>query len=285
MHRAFVVGAILGSMSFPRPGPAQTEIGVDLELASAHVWRGLTMTNRPVAKPAAYAAISLGNVSVTVGGWGNIDLGRYDNLTDHISESGGGSAFNLAEFDPYAEATFPLGRATITGGIVGYLYPNEEDAPNGFRLLTGDANTVELYGRVGFDAPLSPELSIYYDVDKVQGAYLEGSLSYSVAASEAVSLELGAAAGFSAGQDISNDLDEMSRFDDDGFTHIDLSAGVPFTAGSVSITPVLHFLVNGDDRTRITSPTSFDTDVKLWGGVSLSWYSAVDDEGESAEGQ
>ena len=285
MLRAIVVGAILGCMSFPRPCPAQTEMGVDLELASAYVWRGLTLTNRPVAKPAAYAAISLGNVSVTVGGWGNIDLGRYDNLTDHISESGGSSAFNLAEVEPYAEATFPLGRATITGGMVGYLYPNEEDAPNGFGLLTSDANTVELYGRVGFDAPLSPELSIYYDVDKVQGAYLEGSLSYSVAASEAVSLELGAVAGFSAGQGISNDLDERSRFDDDGFTHIDLSAGVPFAAGPVSITPVLHFLVNRDDLTRITSPTSFDTDVKLWGGVSLSWSRAVDEEAETAEGQ
>jgi hypothetical protein len=38
----------------------------------------------------------------------------------------------------------------------------------------------------------------------------------------------------------------------------------------VSITPVVHFLINGDDATRLTSPDE-QSDVKLWGGVTVSW--------------
>jgi hypothetical protein len=87
--------------SYTVPVHAQTEVGVDLGFSSAYVWRGLTRTNKPVAQPAVYASIPVGNASVTLGGWANIDLGKYDGLTDDISESGGSSSFNFAEFEPY----------------------------------------------------------------------------------------------------------------------------------------------------------------------------------------
>ena len=70
-------------------------------------------------------------------------------------------------------------------------------------------------------------------------------------------------------------------------THLDLSAGVPLTAGVFSITPVLHFQISGDDFTKFTSPTD-ESDVKLWGGVSIGWSNAVEEErgggGRSREG-
>jgi hypothetical protein len=277
MQRATVlVGTLLLASVTTQAVPvqAQTEVGVDLGLFSSYVRRGLTMTNKPVAQPAVYLSFPTGNASITVGGWANIDLGKYDDLDHDISESGGSSALNLAEFQAYAEASFPVGRATLTGGVIGYIYPNDEDAAAA-GLLTRDANTWEIYGKVGFDAPLSPELSVYYDIDKIKGAYIEGGVSYSLAASENVSVDLGAIAGLSAGQGISDDPDESANFSDDGFTHLDLSAGIPFIAGSLSITPVLHLVVNGDDFTKFTSPTD-DSDVKLWGGLSLSWSRALD---------
>ena len=260
------------------PAAAQTEIGADLGLYSSYVWRGLSLTNKPVAQPAVWAAIPAGNASVTVGLWSTIDLGQYDDPDDDISQSGGSSSFNLAEYDPYAEVSFTAGKATLTAGGTAYVYPNDEDAP-GAGLLTSDFNTVELYGKLGFDSPFSPELSLYYDVDKVDGAYIEGGVSYSLGASEKVSIDLGALAGFSAGQGSDPDAAglpqaEFFNFYDDGFTHLDLSAGVPFTAGAFSLTPVLHFIVAGDDFTKVTSPTD-DSDVKLWGGVSISWSRAL----------
>jgi hypothetical protein len=104
--------------------------------------------------------------------------------------------------------------------------------------------------------------------------------------SEKASLSLGALAGFNAGQDA--DLDENGvpqadffNFADDGFTHLDLSAGVPLAAGAFSITPAVHFVINGDDNTKITSPSNLDKDVKFWGGVTISWsksYGAAAEE-------
>jgi hypothetical protein len=58
---------------------------------------------------------------------------------------------------------------------------------------------------------------------------------------------------------------------------------VPLTAGVFTITPVVHFQISGDDFTKFTSPTD-ESDVKLWGGVSISWSNAVEEEAEATEG-
>jgi hypothetical protein len=280
MQRARVGGAafvLIGALAGATPGHAQATFGVDLDLFSSYVWRGLSLTNKPVAQPAVWVSFPAGSASITAGGWSTIDLGKYDDPNDDISESGGTSSFNFAEFDPYAEVSFPAGKANLTGGVTAYIYPN--DFPPGTVGLNSDFNTVELYGKVGLDVPLSPQLSLYYDVDKVKGAYIQADLSHSLPASEKISIDLAAAAGFSAGQGQPDDLlsDELFNFADDGFTHLDLSVGVPFAAGPVSITPVLHFVITGDDFTKVTSPSNIDAGSKLWGGVSLSWSNEVEE--------
>jgi len=254
-----------------RAAQAQTEIGAQLDLFSSYVWRGVTLTNKPVAQPDLWVSFPAGNASITAGGWANIDLGKYDDPDDDISESGGLSAFNLAEFNPYAEVSFGAGKATLTGGIVGYIYPN--DTENG---LNSDFNTWELYGKVGLDTPLAPELSLYYDIDKVKGLYVEGAASHSVPLGPSHTLDLGGVVGLNLGQGI--DDDESFNFDDDGLTHLDVSAGVPLTAGTFSITPLLHLQLSVDDATKFHSPSSDGSDVKLWGGVSIGWSNAVEEE-------
>ncbi len=287
MQRANVsASALLLVGALAAPVQAQTEAGVDLGLFSSYVFRGLSLTNKPVAQPAVYVSIPAGNASITVGGWSNIDLGKYDDANDDLSESGGASSFNLAEFDPYAEVSFPVGKATLTGGILGYIYPN--DIPAGSVGLSSDFNTVEVYGKSGLDVLLSPQLSVYYDVDKVKGAYVEGSVSHSLPASDKVSVDLGALAGFSAGQDA--DLNaagepqaDFFNFIENGLTHVDLSAGVSFSAGALSFAPALHFVINSDEATKVTSPSNFDSDTKLWGGVTISWSTALAPQPETTE--
>jgi Bacterial protein of unknown function (Gcw_chp) len=292
MKRANVLGAALvvaSAVATATPAAAQT-VGADLALFSSYVWRGLSLTNKPVAQPDLYVTFPAGKASVTLGGWANIDLGKYDNPEKDFVESGGSSAFNFAEFDPWAEISYTVGKATLTGGATAYIYPNKATAP--LPAFTSDFNTVEVYGKVAFDAPLSPKIAAWYDVDKVKGLYVEGSVSHSLPLGEKNSLTLGALAGFNAGQDANFDSNgvpqsEFFNFSDNGFTHLDLSAGIPLTAGSVSINPAVHFLVNGDDFTKSTSPTKTH-DVKVWGGVTLSWsksYGAAAEEegGETSE--
>jgi hypothetical protein len=262
---AAAVLAVVASAS-ARTARAQATVGADLGLFSGYVWRGVSLTNRPVGQPNVYLAFPAGNASVTVGGWANVDLGRYDD-TDHFSQSGGVSSFNLSEFDPWAEVSLPVGRATLTGGVVGYLFPNDFGATDAF-------NTWEVYGKVGLGLPLSPKLAVYYDFDKVNGAYIEGSIGHSLPLGSSLSLNLGALGGLSAGQAEASSPDELNNFFENGFTHLDLSAGVPVSAGIFSITPVVHFLVNGDEVTKFTSPGNA-SDVKLWGGLTISWSRAL----------
>ncbi len=285
MQRVKVFAALLlgaGLCTAPERAVAQAEIGAQVDLFSSYVWRGLSLTNKPVLQPDVWISFPAGNASITVGGWSSIDLGRYDDLDNDISESGAISSFNYAEFDPYAEIAFPVGKSTLTFGATGYIYPNDGDSPdiaNDFGLLTSESNTLELYGKAGFDILLSPEVSVYYDVDKIKGAYIEAAASHDLQLGENLALSLGALVGFSAGQGISDDPDESSNFDDDGPTHFDFSAGLPLTAGVFEITPVLHLVVGVDDRVKITSPTN-TSDAKLWGGVSIGWSKAL---GEAPE--
>lgn len=262
---AAAVLAVVASAS-ARTARAQATVGADLGLFSGYVWRGVSLTNRPVGQPNVYVAFPAGNASVTVGGWANVDLGRYDDADD-FSQSGGVSSFNLSEFDPWAEVSVPIGQATMTGGVVGYLFPNDFGA-------TDDFNTWEVYGKVGLAVPLNPKLAVYYDFDKVNGAYIEGSVGHSLPLGSSLSLNLGALGGLSAGQAEADAPDELNNFSENGFTHLDLSAGVPFPVGIFSITPVIHFLVNGDEFTKLTAPED-ESDVKLWGGLTISWSRAL----------
>jgi hypothetical protein len=254
---------------------AQTTLGWDAAVFSSYVWRGLTFTNKPVLQPDLYLTFPLGNASFTAGGWANIDLAKYDGSND-LSESGGTSAFNVAEFDWWGEFGVPVGKATLTAGATGYIYPNPKSA-SGFN---SDINTIEVYGKVALDVPLSPKVSAYYDVDKVKGLYVEGSVSHGFPVGPQ-SLTLGALAGWTGGQEQNtDDASEAFNFADNGLTHVDLSASMSFSAGSISITPSIHGVITGDDFTKITKQNALDTGFKLWGGVTISWSKAFGGKAE-----
>jgi hypothetical protein len=280
MQRANLVVAALfvtGTLACATPGHAQVTVGADLGAFSSYVWRGITYTNKFVLQPDLYLTVPAGGASFTAGGWFNIEPGKYNGATD-ISEGGGQSSFDVAEFDWWGEVSYPVAKVTLTGGATGYRFPNNAGFTKAF-------NTVEVYGKAALDAPLSPKLAVWYDVDKVKGAYFEGSISHSFPATEKVSVTLGALAGFSAGQGAK--AGELNNFVDDGFTHMDLSAAVPFEAGPLAFSPALHVVITGDENTKftkidpITGPNS--KDVKLWGGVTISWSKALGKEPETTE--
>jgi hypothetical protein len=275
MKRAIVLGGLIAAVAGTQAASAQVTVGWDVAGFSSYDWRGTRLTNKPVLQPDIYLTFPAGAASLTVGGWANIDIGKYDGASD-ISESGGTSAFNFAEFDPWAEIAFSVGKATITGGATAYIYPN----PSTCGCLNSDFNTVEIYGKVGLDAPLSPKLAAWYDVDKVKGLYVEGSVAHGIPLGTAT-LTLGALAGFNAGQGAK--AGENANFVDDGLTHVDLSAAVGFSAGPLSITPAFHFVINNDEATKVTKFTSTGVnqkDTKIWGGVTISWSKAFGGKAE-----
>lgn len=270
--RAFVVGASIAALvAATETAQAQTTLGWDAAVFSSYVWRGVSYTNKPVLQPDLYLTFPLGKASFTAGGWANIDIAKYDGSSD-ISESGGTSAFNLAEFDWWGEVAIPVGKLTLTPGATGYYFPNDA----GF---TKASNTIEVYAKAALDAPLSPKLNAYYDVDKVKGLYIEGSVSHGFPVGPQ-SLTLGALLGYNNGQQFKGSTDKSFNFYDKGLTHLDLSASMGFSAGALSITPSIHGVIGIDDATKVTKPTALDTGFKVWGGVTISWSKAFGGKAE-----
>jgi hypothetical protein len=272
MKRSLVLGGVLAALASAPPATAQTTIGWDAALFSSYVWRGVTYTNKPVLQPDLWVTFPLGKASLTAGGWANIDIGKYDDPNNDLSESGGSSAFNFAEFDWWGEIGVPVGVATLTAGVTGYHFPNDV----GF---TSDLNTIEVYGKAALDVPLNPKVSAYYDVDKIKGLYLEGGVSHGLPIGTNT-LTLGALAGWTGGQEVNtSEPNELANFLTDGITHIDLSASLGFSVGSLTITPSVHGVFGQDRITKFTSPTS-ESDFKVWGGVTISWSKAFGGEAE-----
>ena len=264
--RALVVGGAIAALALAQPATAQTTVGWDAPVFSSYVWRGITVTNKPVFEPDLYLTVPIGKASFTGGGWLNIDIGKYSNASSDLSESGGTSAFNVAEFDPWAELDIPAGPTTLAAGVVGYVFPNKACATCAF---TSANNTWEVYGKVSLSSPFNPKLSGYYDVDKIKGLYVEGSVSHEFKLGPTFPLTLGALAGWTGGQEVS--ATEPGNFADKGLTHVDLSASSSFTAGVFSITPSIHGVITNDKFTKVTKPTATNTGFKIWGGVTISW--------------
>lgn len=264
-----VLGLATLATGLPGALPAQVTLGADAGVFSAYVWRGLSLTNRPVLQPDGWLSVPVAGGSFLLSGWANVDLGRYDDASDELSEGGGTGSLNVTEVDLTAEYGHGLGGG-VTGavGAILYLFPNDA----GF---TDDLNTTEIYGRLqASKLPLAPKVTVWYDVNKVKGAYIEANLSQGLPI-KALPVTIGATAAFSAGQAVNrSDPSEVANFKDNGFVHGDLYATASITAGPVSIAPAVHFHVCRDDFVKVTSPTS-TSDAKLWAGFTLSWSRAL----------
>jgi uncharacterized protein (TIGR02001 family) len=248
------------------PAAAQMSVTADAGFASAYVWRGVSLTNRFVAQPDLYLTVPASGGSVVLGGWSNMDLGRYDGAGE-LSEGGGISSPDVTEIDLWAEYGHAL-RPGLTGtaGVLTYLFPNTAGLTNAVN------RTVEVYGKLQAGGlPLAPKLAAWYDVDKVKGAYLEASIVQPVKAVRGFPVTLGALAAFSAGQDVNrSDPAQVANFARNGLTHVDLSATGALAAGPVTIAPTVHLYLLNDDFTRVTEPGT-TRDVKAWAGLAFTW--------------
>lgn len=255
--------------------PAFT-IGADLALNSRYMFWGLTLSNKPVWQPDMYVSWN----GFTAGVWGNFEIDDQSSASDRTT---GGDRTGNTEIDYWLEYAGGLGSADAKIGVVrwtfhedntGTLAPfaTQESFPG---LDNGpDIDSTEIYAAVTFsEAPLSPNLTLYYDIDLYRGLF--GWVAFSQGFDiKGKTLTLGALGGFTNGQDNIGDKD-IPLFADEGVTHVDLSASLAFTAGAFTITPNAHLQFNYDDATRITSGTETDNDVVFTFGATIAWSQGI----------
>lgn len=162
---------------------ASAEVSTSFDLASAYVFRGVTYNDGPVFQPGIEAS-GLGLPeemgALAVGAWANYDIGDY------------GGTLNSSEFseiDWYASYTLPsmVDGLDVSLGYCEYTYPNAAATAD----KEGSIGLGYAIGEVGLGA------TAYFNVGGGDtDFYYELSAEYGYDLSDAVSLSVGATAGY-----------------------------------------------------------------------------------------
>lgn len=268
-HKVMVLALLAASVGTETLA-GQAQVKGAIGTYTGYVFRGVTLTNRPVFQPAMNLIFPVGKVEFNFGGWANVEAGRYNGPRD-LSQAAGGASLDVTELDWTGEGVFSVGSASMAFGFIGYRFPNPAATSP---VFNPSLNTFEVYSRLGLKAPLSPTVALYYDVSKIKGAYLEATLGRTVPVGR-TAIQLGGLAGWSAGQDAQLDGQGVPgvafyNFEANGLTHVDLNASVGMTIGGVGFTPSVH-VVYGHDRFAKLTSVGKEQNVKLWLGGTMSW--------------
>lgn len=152
-------------------------VALDATFLSAYVWRGQVLNDERVFQPAA--TITKGAFSLST--WGNY------NLTDRVT----GESGDFSEIDVTASFTCKAGPVGATAGVIEYVFPNQTAAGAAVQ------GTRELFLTLSFpDWVVVPSVSVYRDVDEVDGTYAVAGLSWTAAMGDKVALTLSGSIGY-----------------------------------------------------------------------------------------
>jgi uncharacterized protein (TIGR02001 family) len=203
---------------------AEATVGADL--ASAYVFRGVTLNDGLVVQP----YIEVSGLPVDLGVWANYDVDDYD---------GNANDGQFSEIDLYASYALPLPIevASFSVGYTEYTYPGSGGDAEVTTAPDGTATAESTFGEsdrevslgAEVNAPLSPAVTVYYGLDGgIDGdVYVEAGLGHELEVAEGLALELGATLGY-----LSPDAEDA----DDGFSHWTASASLGYKILSAGVT-------------------------------------------------
>jgi len=247
-------------------------LGLDATLSSPYVWRGVTRANGWVVQPEGFVSLRAGGGFLSGGAWASYELGSAG--PNDLSDLGTGGA-GLAELNYWGQATWSLG--LVQAALGGIRYTFRGTAPSAGR--TRADNTTELYVELrGTSKYVVPGVALWLDVDRVRGAYVEGSVTVPVLANPLakpfVALITRATVGYTVGQ-------EGAYFARAGVTHVDFAASSDLTLRPLRVPTVLrlegHVQFSTDDATRPTSarPSEARRSGKLWAALALRFFPPI----------
>ena len=225
------------------------DVEADLGVGSAYVWRGMVLNDELVMQPSL--TVVAGNFSFNV--WGNFDLTDRDGAA---VDSG-----NFSEVDLTISWTHSFDKVALDIGVINYMFPNAG--------LT-NSDTTELYVSASLDVVLEPSLTIYYDIDSIDGYYASLGIGHTFAVSDKTEIGLSGSYAFA---------DSGFR---DGYFGVDSSGAVDLAAGinvSVAINDAVGFSVGvvhstlSDSDIEIAAAAIYadDSDTTLSTGFSFGW--------------
>ena len=216
-------GIFSGASAEETKGPS---VSADITVASKYVWRGLVLTDDPVLQP----SLTVDYKSLNLNVWGNTDLTDVN-----------GTPGETNELDYTLSYSFAVNKVNLTLGVIQYTFPHTDFEP-----------TTEIYGSAGLDMLLSPTVSIYYDVDQVNGLYGTLGISHSFSLGEVYK-------GITPSLDLSGSIGYGSSNYNEGYFGVDSSGLVDLLLTATLSVPI-------DDHLSVGPFVSFsqvlDSDLK-----------------------
>ncbi|MEN7973755.1 MAG: TorF family putative porin [Verrucomicrobiota bacterium] len=243
---AGMVAAVTGTAMAEGEVPA-TEVGITEDFASAYVFRGSTFNDEAVFQPGVEVTglgLPEGAGSLTIGVWGNYDIGDYGGVL---------KSSEFSEVDWYASYSLPslVDGLDLFVGWTEYTYPN------------GGVSDKEASIGVGFDAAgAALGATAYLGVGGgINGnSYYELSAGYDLELSE----ELGASIGGSAGY-------LHTPAGEDGWNDGSLSAALSYSVcENWSVGASLAYIAQLDDDVLVDVEDGGTYDVDMVGMLSLA---------------
>ncbi len=220
-------------------------------IAGKYIWRGVSVVDGLVLQPSA----AVGHAGFSASVWSNLEL-------CHINDYGGrygDGAYDFTEVDFTADYTFILNHVGLGAGLIHYQFPNTP-----FQSIT------EAYFILGFEALLTPTLTIFQDIDKVKGTYIHLALSHTISdlweISDSAKLSLDIAGAIAFGTEKHNKA--YYGVSDPSPADTNLSIGMPLAVSKGwTVTPTLHVSTfpADDIRQAVAKPDN------LWVSVGVSY--------------
>lgn len=261
MKTILVILTALLLLAFAMPAAAfgPLDASASLGLFSKYVWRGIVATDDPVLQPELSASF----LGFSAGVWGNMDL--TDIHGTELNPDGQQGEFNEIDYTLGYGAAFPF--LDFGAGLIHYAFPNSDASA-----------TTEFYVSAAAHVLFSPSVTLYYDIDEIDGGYIELGASHSVALSPMTNLDLAATVGYGSSDYVSGYFGSPAAAKalstlDSGPTDLSLTASIPYQPlPIVTLTPSVTYTTLMGDAKDITDAAGGDKDAFFFGvtaGVSF----------------
>ncbi len=218
------------------------------DVMSNYVWRGQKLSNSVVVQP---------SVGITYGGFGANLWANFDTDRNETNTFGGGHGEGT-ETDFTLNYSFSVNKFNLSAGYIYYA-------------LEGINDTQELYFSAGYDTILKPTLTVYYDFDEGNGAFIVASVGHSFEVAKGINWNLGVSASYNINNKVmgfDKDGDDFSNFHN---AEISSSVSTPIWK-AITVTPKVAYSVPlSNDAKEAIKKISDDGDKDIfYGGVNVT---------------
>jgi hypothetical protein len=240
--KAVIIGAVLCAAFAAAPaglaGAAETSGSATVDVLTDYVWRGQRLSDGDgVIQP---------SVGVTYGNFGANLWANYDVDTNEQNETDLTLSYGVSR-----------GKLSLEAGYIYYA-------------LDGVNDTQEVYLSLGVDVLLAPSVTLYYDFDEGDGAFLVAAVSHSFPFGGGVSLNFGASVSVNMDNEIMGLDSSGEAFTDLYNSEVGASVSIPVTE-HVSIEPrIAYSSPIGSDAEDVLEAIDPDGDGDVfYGGVGV----------------